>query len=504
MRKFMDGGSSDCSSLLMVSLSAAANGAKSGNITFLVILFIVFIVIGGYFAGAESSYSAMDKIKLKSKADAGDKRAKIALYISNNFDRAITTLLIGNNITHIAAGSIATLITVKLFADENGALSSGVSMASTFIATGIVFLFSEMIPKSFANDRSNTVSLLFAKSLRFLMKVFKPFASFFMGISKFFTKLFSGEQAPSMTEDELLDMLDTAEDEGVMDEEQTDLIKSAFSFSDKDAGDVMTMREDIFAVNGQLSNPQILEILKSCNHSRTPVYVGELDNVIGILNIRAFFRQYSKNPKFNIRSILTPVFYAHKDDKIDDLLNEMSLHKSSIALVTDDDGYLMNGNAEKAPGEKKNPHPHIVGIASIEDFVEELVGEIWDEDDIVDENFIKLGGNRFKINAALTLSDAFSRIGLVNRNKAEAKKSVGEWAYSHVTSHENGDTPGEDDYFLYDDTILVTIDEVDDSGKPVAIIFHILDDEELEEYHAEHSSDADGNAGMIDGKEVVR
>ena len=375
------------------ALSAVADQPAAENgIAGLTLLFILFVIGGGFFGGAESAFSAMNKIRIKAKADDGNKRAKSVMYISNNFDRALTTLLIGNNITHIAAASVATVIATRLFGNTDA-----VALWCTIISTMVVFLFSEMIPKSLANDRCDTLSMLFAAPVRFLMKILTPLVSFFTMISRAFTKLterfMKHEKAPSITEDELYDIIDTIEKEGVMNEEQGDLFKSALDFSGTRARDVMTMRQDIVAIDASLPNAKILELIKDTTHSRLPVYDGDLDHIIGTLQIRAFIRSYLRNPNVRLRGLLIPPYFVKPDALIDDLLTEMRQHKFYLGVVRDE-------------------AMHTVGIITIEDFLEELVGEIWDEDDIVDNDFVKLGGNRFRVSAHLICGEVCERMGI--------------------------------------------------------------------------------------------
>lgn len=376
-----------------------AASPTAGSVIGLTLLFILFVICGGYFGASESSFSAMNKIRIKAKAEDGDRRAKNAMYIANHFDQALTTLLIGNNITHIAAASIATVIATRLFGS-----SDTVTVLCTVVTTLIVFLFSEMIPKSFANDRSETMSLAAARSLRLLMKLFYPLAAFFSLISAGITKLtehfVKTDNAPSITEDELYDIIDTIEEEGVMNEEQGDLFKSALDFSQTIARDVMTMRADICAVDASLSNEEILAVVKESTHSRLPVYEGDLDHIVGTLQIRHFIREYRKNPLVDLRGLLLPPFKVSPTAQIDDLLTEMRQHKFYLAVVAEEEKTL--------------------GLITIEDFLEELVGEIWDEDDVVDKNFVKLGGNRFEVNTRLTLGEICSRIGIPCPNEADA------------------------------------------------------------------------------------
>ena len=427
----------------------------------LIAIFVIFVILGGYFAGSESSFSAMNRIRIKSLAENGDRKAKNAMFIANNFDRALTTLLIGNNITHIAAASVATLYVTQKYGD-----SESVTLISTFITTGIVFLFSEMIPKSFANDRSETMSLSCAASLRVLMKIFSPLVAFFGWISDFFTKLFKSTEEPSITEDELKEIIETAEEQGVVNEEQSDLLKSVLDFNDTTAADVMTMRDDIAYVDVRQSNRDIVEKIKTIPHSRIPVTDGGIDRIIGVLPIRKFLRAYINNPKTDIRQVMLKPHFVDCNESIDDLLDSMRQHKIYIGIVRDEE-------------------KHTCGIVTIEDFLEELVGEIWDEEDVVDRNFYKLGGNRFSVSAQLTTGEAFERMGLPQPEPRIATHSVGVWVTEYF-----GRLPEEEESFLFDN-IEVTVEKVNKT-RVLTVIIHILDDDELAELLADKAEEATG------------
>ena len=442
------------------SLTTAADALSAdpppSRVLGLVILFVIFVICGAYFGGAESAFSAMNRIRIKAKADDGDRRAKNAVFIASNFDRALTTLLIGNNVTHIAAASVATVIATRLF----GA-SDRVTFICTVVTTLTVFLFSEMIPKAFANDRSETMALFSAGFLRILMKVLAPLSAFFGLISSVFTRIADRfvhhEEEPSITEEELYDIIDTIEEEGVMDEEQGDLIKSALDFSDTHAADVMTMRGDIVAIDASLPNEEILARVRDSVHSRLPVYAGDLDHVLGLIHIRSFIREYLKNPEVDIRSLLIPAYHVKPEAMIDDLLTEMRQHKFYLAIVSDEEGKT-------------------VGLVTIEDFLEELVGEIWDEDDVVDRDFIKLGGNRFRVNTHMTLGELSDRLGV--KCPASADKPLLALLLEHF-----GKIPEEDDEFLFD-RLEITVGPVE-GGRVGTVDVHLLSDEELEERRAE-------------------
>lgn len=415
----------------------------------LIAIFVIFVVLGGYFACAESAFSAMNKIRIKNLADNGNRKAKNAMYVANNFDRALTTLLIGINITHIAAASVSTLYVTRIFGDN---MSEAATLACTFITTGIVFLFSEMIPKSFANDRPDTVALLTASSMIFMMKVFYPLAKVFGIISSFFSRLFKHEEIPSITEEELYEIIDTAEEQGVMNEEQSDMLKSALDFDETCARDVMTMRDDIQYIDVSLSNREIIDRIKSIPHSRILVCDGTLDNVVGVLPIRKFLRAYIRDKKVNIRSVLLKPHFVKSTDNIDDLLDAMRQHKIYLGIVRDENN-------------------SVCGIVTIEDFLEELVGEIWDEEDVVEENFIKLGGNRFLVSPSLSLGDVLERMGVDIPSDAgrAATQPVGVWVQERF-----GRLPEEEESFIYGN-IEVIVDEVSET-RVTKLVFRILDE----------------------------
>lgn len=430
-------------------------------------IFVIFVILGGYFAGSESCFSAMNRIRIKSQADNGDRKAKNAMYIANNFDRALTTLLIGNNITHIAAASVATLFVTQKWG-ENGVLSDSATLISTFVTTGIVFLFSEMIPKSFANDRAETMALACAASLRVLMKIFTPLVAFFGWISDFFSRLFQAKEEPSITEDELIEIIQTAEDEGVVDEAQSDLLQSAIEFRETCASDVMTMREDIMYLDIHTPKAEMVRLVKEIPHSRIPVVDGSLDKVVGILPIREFLKRYIDNPKFDLRSILLKPHFVGEDDTVSSLLDYMRQHKIYISLVLDEE-------------------KQVRGMVTIEDFLEELVGEIWDEDDNVDPDFFKLGGNRFSVSADLKTGDVYERMGLVCEDARVAGYTVSVWITDYL-----GRLPEEDESFMYGD-LEITVEKVSET-RILTVVIHIPDEDEIEELRAEYAAE-DSEAG---------
>ncbi len=419
------------------------------------IVFAICVVGGAYFAATESSFSAVNRIKIKALADDGNKRARGVLWVLNRFDKALTTLLVGNNVTKIAAASVATLIATNLFEPKGVDINSfGFSIACSVASTAVIFLLSEMIPKSFANDRSQSVSIFFQGSLRFLMRVLSPISGFFGLISTAASKAFAKKEAePSITEDELMEILDTVEEEGVVDEEQGDMLKSALEFGDTVVADIMTMARDIEMLNVAASTEEVLAVIKGTNYSRIPVYAGDVNRIIGTLRVRRFLAEYHRNPKTTVRSMLTKPFFVTEDAKIDDLLTDMRQHKNHMALVRD-----------------KNKK--ITGLVTIEDILEELVGEIFDEEDVVDQDFQALGGNRYLVNTHMTVGTLYERIGLSEAPKALAAKPL-----LSLMLETLGRLPEEEESFVVDD-LEFTVETVENQ-RPVRTFVHVLDEEEL-------------------------
>ena len=431
------------------------------------ILFIVCIIGGAYFSATESSFSAVNKIKIKALSDDGNKRAKGVMYILGRFDMALTTLLLGNNVTKIAGASIFTILATDIFREGLGKGddfldSFAFSMICSVMSTVIIFLFSEMIPKGFANDRSETVSLVSQSSLRFLMKILKPFSAFFGLISNFASKIVSKKEVePSITEDELTEIIETAEEEGVVDEEQSDMLKSALEFAKTTAGDIMTMEKDIDYIRINATPTEILEAIRNTNYSRLPVLAEKSDRVVGILRTRNYLIEYKRNPNVKVRSIMKAPYRVYKDAKIDELLTNMRQHKLQTAMVLDND--------------KK-----VVGLVTIEDILEELVGEIFDEEDVVDQNFQTLGGNKYMVNTHMLMSAAYERMGIGLAPRAIASKPLLSFILETL-----GHLPEEDESFIYNNMEFTMKTVVD--GRVTEVIIHIMDDDELLQRQSKNS-----------------
>ena len=388
---------------------------------------ILLIAAAMFFAMAETAFSSVSRTKLKALAEKERSGAKQALYVTDHFENAITTLLICTNIVHIAAASVVTVNVTKYW---------GVSAVtvSTIITTLAVFFFGEMLPKSIARKYSEKISLSSAGLLRFLMIILKPAAAFLTFIGNAVSSLTRGDSEVTVTEDELYDIIEDMTKEGTLDEEQGDLISSALQFQEVTVESILTSRVDVTAIDVESSQEEILSVIKKGNHSRLPVYEGTIDHVIGVLQIRKYIRTYLKEGVIrDIRPLLDKPYFIHQSAKIDDLLSTMSRKKMNVAIVTDNYGGTL-------------------GIVTVEDILEELVGEIWDEDDRAVENIRTITDHVFSVDADLLVTDVLDELGIHYDDEEEDRitnKIMSELAFENFT-----DIPKEGDSFTYLNTVI--------------------------------------------------
>ena len=369
------------------------------------------LVCAMFFAVTETAFASASKTKIKLAAERGVSKAHKALWVLENFDRAITTILIGTNIVHIAAASIVTLQVTKRW-------GVGAVSLSTVITTVVVFFAGEMLPKSIGKKYSERIAIATSGILTALMTLFKPLSYLLTLIGQTAAKLTKSENPVSVTEDEIFDIIEDMTEEGAIDEQQSDLISSALQFGAVTVESVLTPRVDLAAIDISDTPDEILAFVKAQPHSRLPVYENSIDNIIGILQIRKFIKAYLKNGKsVDVRSLIDEAYFVHQSTNIDELLPVMSKRKLNIAVVTDNYGGTL-------------------GIVTMEDMLEELVGEIWDEEDVVEEPIIELPDGSFLVEADESVSDVFERVGFEDPEEDEEliNTLMGEWAYEQFTA----------------------------------------------------------------------
>ena len=319
------------------------------------ILYVFFLACSGYCACAETAYTAVSKVRLRTMADKGNKRAKKALWVTDRFDKTLTTILIGNNVFHAACASLSALLVMRQFDEE-------FVVYGTLLTTLIVYLFAEMLPKSLAKARSEEMALAFAGSMVFFVKLLTPISALFSGISRLMSRLFSSGESRTVTEEDLLSIIETIEDEGVLEPEQQELLNSAMEFREKIAEDIMIPIDQVICVSSTIPLGELAETVKTLPYSRIPVYEGTGDNIVGILPANLFLSYYVAGKPIVLRKMLLKPYVFDSKTEISALLQRMRLNKLHMVFLTD---------------ENRNK----VGILTMEDLLEELVGDIQDESD---------------------------------------------------------------------------------------------------------------------------
>ena len=395
-----------------------------------VLIILALLLFADYFAVCETSFAAVSRIRLKTAMERGDRRANKAMYVCEHFDKAITTILIGTNIVHLSCASYVTVLVTRRWG------LSAVTL-STFVTTLVVFFVGEMLPKSIAKKYSLRLALGTASSLVFFMHLLTPVSFILTKIGEFASRLTKGDSEVSVTEDELYDIIENMTDEGDLDSEQGDLVHSALAFGDLTAESILTARVDMETIDVDDPLEEILSQVKASRHSRIPVYQDSVDNIIGVLQIRRFMREYlQKREKTDLRSLLDEPYFVHQSAKIDELLSVMSSKKINMTIVTDSYGGT-------------------VGIVTVEDILEELVGEIWDEDDEVVEPCVDHGDGSYSFDAGVDIEDAFEFMDYEDPDETDFDhKLLGEWAYEQFDA-----IPQEGDSFTYNG-LRITVEKV--------------------------------------------
>jgi CBS domain containing-hemolysin-like protein len=420
------------------------------------IITILLILFADYIAVAETALSSVSRVRMKLLADHGNRRAAKVLDALEHFDRTISTILICTNIAHLGAASVVTVAVTRRWGLSAVAVS-------TFITSMVVFFVGEMLPKSIAKKYSEHLSLWCIDLLTVLIALFRPASALLAAIGNAASRLTKGDPEISVTEDEIYDIIEDMTEEGSLDEEHGDLISSALQFNDLTVESILTPRVDVVAIDINDDSAAILQQIRSQNHSRLPVYEGSKDNIIGILRIRRYIQAYLKlGDQLDLRSLLDKPIFVTESAAVDELLPIMSRERQNMAVVTDHHG----GTA---------------GIVTVEDILETLVGEIWDEDDIVITPIVALENGNYLVDAEEPVADVLNEIGFECPPEDEDElinTRIGEWVYDHFSS-----IPKVTDGFDYHG-LRVTIAKMD-HNRILKVVLRRLSEEEQEEGGAE-------------------
>lgn len=384
---------------------------ESGS--WIIVLVLVFLVLmSAYFSATETAFTSLNRIRLKNMAYGGNKRAKLALELSDNYDKLLSTILIGNNIVNITSASLATVIFVAGFGDL------GVTL-STVVMTIVVLIFGEISPKSIAKDSPERFAMFSAPLLKFFIVLLAPLNFLFMQWKNLLSKIFRAKDDRSITDEELLVMVEEARMEGGIDDNEGELIRNAIEFTDLEVLDIVTPRVDVVAVRKDMMREEIAAVFKNSGFSRLPVYEGSVDNIIGVILNKDFY-----NCSGEIDSVIKPILYIPFSTKISALLALLQKSKTHIAVVTDEFGGTM-------------------GIVTMEDILEELVGEIWDEHDDVIEEIVPLEDGSYAVCGSANTGKLFE---LLHEDEPEdSASSVSGWVLEQI-----GKIPNEGDAFSFE------------------------------------------------------
>lgn len=368
---------------------------------------VVCIILSAFFSGSEMAYSSVNTVRLENLKEDGNKKASRALHITKHFDDALGAILIGNNLVNIAASSIASVLVMTIMG------SDGYAWLSTLVMTLLIIIFGETIPKIIAKKNSTAVSLRYSAYVQILMTVLKPAVKLVVFLVKIITLPFKGqkedeEETAEESVEELQSIIDTAEDEGILDSDDSLLIQNAIDFSQIMASEVMTARVDVLAIDIDDSYENIVQTINSSPYSRIPVFEDSIDNIIGILHINRFFVTAADSEKVDIRPLLMQPCYVYKTQKLPSVLNALKTAKQHIAIVSDE-------------------YSGTLGVVTMEDVLEQIVGEIWDETDIVEAEIVQKNEKEFELDGDLPISEFMELVGIDEDSFDAESETVGGW-----------------------------------------------------------------------------
>lgn len=391
------------------------------------------LCLSNFCSASEMAFSSCNVMRLENARDDGSKRAKIAVYITEHFDDALSAILIGNNLANIGASSLASVAVILVTGGDEYA------WLATIILTVLVIIFGETMPKISAKKNANRTSLKNAYVVRAMMIIFYPLVWLVVSLIKLLTMGMKPEAADADSDEaveELQSIIETAEDEDVLDEDQSELVQAAIDFSETSAFEVMTARVDVQAIDIEDDWDDILAIIEDAPFTRLPVYEGSIDNVIGILYLNHFLKAMADDGRVDIQKLLMPPCYVYKTMKLPAVLNTLRKAKQHLAIVSDEYGGTL-------------------GVVSMEDVLEQIVGDIWDESDVVEHEVVQREKSEYELDGAMILSDFLELVGLNEDDVDAESNTVGGWTLEMF-----GSFPQEGDSFTYKN-LTVTVLSMD-------------------------------------------
>lgn len=413
----------------------------SGMTVYFIIAGILACLAGSaFFSASEMAYSSCNALRLENMAEEGSKAAKTALFITAHFDDALSTILIGNNLVNIAGSSLASVLVLLLTGTESS------TWIATVIMTVLVIIFGETIPKITAKKNANRYALKFSYPVRVLMTVLFPVVWLVVRLIRLLCVPLRGDSVegdPDEAVEELQNIIETAEDEEVLDEERSELIRSAIDFPEISASEVMTARVDMYAIDIDDDWETILQTVEDSPYSRLPVYKDGVDNVIGVLYLNHFLKALTDDSPVELQALLMEPVYVYKTMKLPDVMSRLKKAKQHLAIVSDEYGGTL-------------------GVISMEDVLEQIVGEIWDETDTVEQEIVQRSENEMELDGDMAISDFLELTEIREDDFDFESETVGGWTVEIF-----GEFPKQGDRFRYRN-LSVSVLEMD--GRRVAKI----------------------------------
>ncbi len=366
---------------------------------------VICVYLSSFFSGSEMSYSSCSRMRLESEMEEGSKKARIALYIVDHFDDALGAILIGNNLVNIACSSLGSVAVILITGTDRYA------WVATVILTIAVIIFGETIPKITAKKGANNYAKKYAFIIRFLMIVLKPLVLIFVGLIALITAPMKGELIEDDSDgkvEELQTIIETAEDEDVIDEEESELVQAAIEFPDVSASEAMTARVDVLAIDIEDTWDEIIATIAKSHYTRIPVYEGSIDHIIGVLHMNKFLKAIVDSEEVDIRALLMEPCYVYKTMKLPEVLAAFRKHRQHLAVVVDEYGGTL-------------------GIISMEDVLEQVVGDIWDETDTVEDEVTKKSESEYEIDGDMPISDFLDLMDIREEDFDFESETVGGW-----------------------------------------------------------------------------
>lgn len=417
--------------------------------TSLLVVMVILVVFSAFFSSAETAFSSLNRVKLKAmENDTNSNKIERALSLSSDYDMVLSTILIGNNIVNIASTSIATLFFTGILGD-NSDLGATVS---TIVMTIVVLIFGEITPKTIAKEKAESYAVIIAPVVKFFVFVFYPLNLVFRGWKRLLNKIFGLGKFYTVTEEELKTYVDEAHTGGEIDENESELIRSSIEFDDVYISDILTPRVDVEAVEKYWKLSDIEKIFKESRYSRLPVYIGDIDHIVGIIHYQDFEEIYKRGLK-SLRTIIKPAPTVSPDAKISKVLRILQKSKTHLAVVVDE-----FGGTE--------------GIVTLEDIIEELVGEIWDEHDEVQIDIEQIGDNEYLVDGSASIDKLFEYFDIPENENSEVT-TVNGWVMENTDK-----IPEIGDSFEYD-RLWATVESVDGKrADKIKIVYNNIEEEE--------------------------